>query len=95
MQLRPYPNKSGGGSGGRGNSTYKGNGVVYDIAKGKTNNAESKIATLQGMSAQTGSKEAIGNTIAVYHAEGKINDNEAAYMFEYFGFDPDDWLEEE
>lgn len=45
------------------------------------------------METQTGGKDAIANSIAVYNATGKISDAEAKYMFEYFGFDPDEWLE--
>lgn len=48
---------------------------------------------LQSMGTQTGSKDAIADSIAVYNATGEISDAEARYMFKYFGIDPDEWME--
>ena len=45
------------------------------------------------MRGQTGSSTAIANSIAIYADQGKLTDSEARYLFKYFGYDPDDWLE--
>lgn len=55
--------------------------------------AQKKLNSLKLMQDQTGSKQAIANSIAVYADTGEITDAEARYMFQYFGYDPNDWLE--
>ena len=82
MQLRPYPSSSKKTGGGGDPST-----------SGMTDNAKKKIAMLQSMGTQTGSKDAIADSIAVYNATGEISDAEARYMCKYFGIDPDEWME--
>ena len=48
---------------------------------------------LKSMRSQMGSNSAIGNSIAIYTDQGKLNEKEARYLFKYFGYDPDDWFE--
>lgn len=55
--------------------------------------AQKKLNSLKLMQDQTGSKQAIANSIAVYADTGEITDAEARYMFQYFGYDPNEWLE--
>lgn len=55
--------------------------------------AKQILNNLETMRGTSGSGENIGNTIAVYCENGKLTDAEARYLFAYFGYDPDDWLE--
>lgn len=64
----------------------EGSGELSSSAKQILNNLE----TMRG---QSGSSENIGNTIAIYADNGRLTDAEARYLFTYFGYDPDDWLE--
>ena len=58
-----------------------------------SDSALAKLNSLRTMQGSIGSKEAIGNSIAVYADTGEITMEEAEYMFEYFGYDPADWIE--
>lgn len=55
--------------------------------------AMKKLNSLKLMQGSIGSKTAIANSIAVYADQGEITDAEARYMFKYFGYNPDEWLE--
>ena len=56
-------------------------------------NAQNILNSLKSMRSQTGSNKAIEKSIAVYADQGQLTDAEARYLFEYFGYDPDEWLE--
>ena len=55
--------------------------------------ASTILKSLDKMRGQTGSNTAIANSIAIYADQGRLTDSEARYLFKYFGYDPDDWLE--
>lgn len=58
-----------------------------------SSSASAILSSLDKMRGQTGSSTAIANSIAIYADQGKLTDSEARYLFKYFGYDPDDWLE--
>jgi hypothetical protein len=69
--------------------------IKYNPVKTYTPSAsvKKKINSLSLMRNQSGSKKAIANSICVYYAQGQISEKDAEYMFKYFGYDPDDYLE--
>ena len=71
----------------------KSSGYASAIQKGNTNNANKKYKSLSMMSGQTGSREAIANSIVSYAALGEINTNEAAYLLNKFGYNVGDYLQ--
>lgn len=53
-----------------------------------------KIASnLEQMRGQMGSKDAIANSIAVTVDREGLSDGDARFLFKYFGYDPDEWME--
>ena len=63
-----------------------GTGAVSDRAK--------QIAkSLQTMSGQMGSDKYIANSIAVYVDDENLSETDARWLFKYFGYDPNEWLE--
>ena len=64
-----------------------------DKANTISGSASAILKSLEKMHGQMGSDKAIANTIAIYADQGKLTDSEARYLFKYFGYDPDDWLE--
>ena len=73
------------------NRDTNGSGIssLNDLSAG----AKAKVNSLNMMRGQTGSEQAIANTIAIYADQGEITEAEARYMFQYFGYDPDEWIE--
>lgn len=71
---------------------YTGFGTGRD-GSGLSESASRILASLEKMRNQMGSAKGIENSIAIYADQGKLTDAEARYLFEYFGYDPDDWLE--
>lgn len=80
------------------------NGLVNKIKSGDfesssgesreiSDDAMRKLRGLETMRGQIGSDEAIANSIAIYADRGELTDAEARYLFSYFGYDPDEWLE--
>ena len=55
--------------------------------------AKQKLKSLELMRGQRGSEKAIANSIAIYADRGQLTDAEARYLFRYFGYDPEEWLE--
>lgn len=60
---------------------------------GLSESAKRIMSSLESMRGQSGSATAIANSIAVYAADGRLNDEEARYLFSHFGYDPNEWLE--
>ena len=84
--------KNGGGdpySDTRNLSSYDGQPASQVLSSG----ALAKLNTLKTMRGSIGSKEGIANSITTYAALGDITEKEARYMYEFFGYDPDDYLE--
>ena len=71
---------------------YTGFGIGSD-GSGLSESASRILASLEKMRNQMGSAKGIENSIAIYADQGKLTDAEARYLFEYFGYNPDDWLE--
>ena len=71
---------------------YTGREIGSD-GSGLSESASRILASLEKMQNQMGSAKGIENSIAIYADQGKLTDAEARYLFEYFGYDPDDWLE--
>lgn len=71
---------------------YTGREIGSD-GSGLSESASRILASLEKMQNQMGSAKGIENSIAIYADRGKLTDAEARYLFEYFGYDPDDWLE--
>lgn len=100
-----YGGVSGGSSGSSSKKTSSSGSSWYRTINGdkKVNTSKStytpsasvkkKINSLSLMTNQSGSKKAIANSICVYYAQGQISEKDAEYMFKYFGYDPDDYLE--
>lgn len=55
--------------------------------------AQQIAKSLASMSGQMGSEAAIANSIAVYVETEGLSEADARYLFSYFGYDPDEWLE--
>ena len=68
-------------------------GEIGSDGSGLSESASRILASLEKMRNQMGSSKGIENSIAIYADQGKLTDAEARYLFEYFGYDPDDWLE--
>ena len=68
-------------------------GEIGSDGSGLSESASRILASLEKMRNQMGSAKGIENSIAIYADQGKLTDAEARYLFEYFGYDPDDWLE--
>ena len=49
--------------------------------------------SLQTMTGQMGSDKYIENSIAVYVDDENLSETDARWLFKYFGYDPDKWLE--
>lgn len=63
-----------------------GTGAVSDRAK--------QIAkSLQTMTGQMGSEKYIANSIAVYVDDENLSETDARWLFNHFGYDPNEWLE--
>lgn len=63
------------------------------IQSGATANAQRYATSLGMMQGQMSSKEGIANSIVAYAETGKITTNEAAYLFDHFGYNPSKYLE--
>ena len=83
--------KNGGGdpySDTRNLSSYDGQPASQVLSSG----ALAKLNTLKTMRGSIGSKEGIANSITTYVTLEEITEKEARYMYEFFGYDPDEYL---
>ena len=70
-------------------------GSSYNVRAGNTDKANRLVSSLQSMQGSMSNKNntAIANSITAYAATGKINADEAAYMYKKFGLEPRDYFE--
>jgi hypothetical protein len=79
--------------------SYKQSVLAYEQSQGTvipytpSENVKNKINSLSLMKGQRGSETAIANSITAYCKQGAITVEDAEYMYKYFGYNPDDYLE--
>lgn len=60
---------------------------------GVSDRAKEIAKSLGMMKGQMGSEKYIANSIAVYVDDENLSDTDARWLFKYFGYDPNEWLE--